>query len=330
MKKTFLIFFFLPFFVSAQNLVPNPSFEVFNACPDTFFPPPTGSNISAANGWYNPGGFTPDYLNPCDTNITDPYFGVPLNQYGFQSARTGVAYAGIITSFLYPTPDSIREYIEATLLDSLRIGKSYAVSFHVSLGEWSTYAANDIGAYFSDTLISLPSNPYTLPYIPQIQNNPFNNPLTDTTLWTEVQDTFIAQGGEQYIIIGNFKNDVNTDTTNLDSVGNPNYSPWSYYYIEDVSVICLNCPVGIDDISIDDKIKIYPNPSPDYVQIKTENISVDKIEVINILGEVVFSQSKLPLNNIHSIDFSDKGKGIYLLKINASNGTIYTKSIIIN
>jgi len=301
--------------------VPNPSFEVFNACPDTNF-----GNINSANFWFNPSGFSPDYLNSCDTNVVYPYYGVPLNMYGFQFARTGVAYAGIILSYLYGG-DSIREYIEAKLIDSLLEGKRYSVSFYVSLGDSSSYSANDIGVFFSNALISS-SSPYTLPFIPQIQNNPFLNPLYNKIGWTEVHDTFIAQGGEQYILIGNFKNDANTDTTNLPD-GNPNYSPYAYYYIDDISVICLDSTGGIGDFSIDDKINIYPNPSHDYVQIKTENIFINKIEILNLLGEIIFSQS-LHLNTTYSIDFSDKGKGIYFLKINASNGTIYTKSIIIN
>jgi hypothetical protein len=310
-KKFLLLFYSLLFSanVFGQNLVPNPSFEVFSACPDTFVGS-GGSNLSACNFWMNPGGFTPDYLNGCDTNIANPRYGVPINQYGFQYAKTGTAYSGVISSYLY-TGDSVREYIEVKLLDSLIAGKNYLVSFFVSLADRSRYAANDIGVFFSDTLISMSSYPYPLPFTPQIQNNPFSNPLTDTTNWIEIKDTFTAQGGEQYILIGNFKNDANTDTTNID-VTNPDTDPWAYYYIDYVSV-SLDSTIGINELpNQNSKLQLFPNPTQGQFAVSSPGLAGKTLYIYNTLGEIILQQFIHSANQQFRIS---AGAGVYFVEL---------------
>src|SRR5690554_3199107 len=192
----------------AQNLVPNPSFETYSQCPDpaTLDPMPNDM-MELATGWNNPTGYTPDYFHAC-VNLPNS-FGVPTNGYGSQDARTGNAYAGLIT--MYGETEA-REYIQTELTESLIAGKQYLVTFYVCLGKVCTYAANNIGAYFSNTSVSV-SHSWVLPYIPQISNNPFTNPLTNMVGWTEVSGVFTAVGGEQYMIIGNFNSYASTDTT---------------------------------------------------------------------------------------------------------------------
>src|SRR5690554_283943 len=171
----------------AQNLVPNPSFETYSQCPDPATVDPMPDNmIDLATGWNNPTGYTPDYFNAC---VEDTFNSnnVPYTWAGFQHARTGNGYAGIISMI----ETEGREYIQTELTESLIAGKQYSVTFYVSLCEISTYAANNIGAYFSDTPVSV-SHSWVLPYTPQISNNPFTNQLTDTLGWTEVSGVFTA------------------------------------------------------------------------------------------------------------------------------------------
>ena len=59
------------------------------------------------------------------------------------------------------------------------------------------------------------------------------------------------------------------------------------------------------------KPNIYPNPSNGIVKINTENEVA--INVIDILGKVVYSNNKINKNSI--MDFSDLQKGIYVLQI---------------
>lgn len=79
----------------------------------------------------------------------------------------------------------------------------------------------------------------TLSTLPYSVGNPFpiNNQslfhsdsiLTDTVNWIKLSTSFIADSAYQYLIIGNFYDDNNTDTLSVNNIGNV-----GYYYIDDV------------------------------------------------------------------------------------------------
>lgn len=90
-------FVLFSFFAKTQlNLVPNPSFEIYDTCPyNEFNPVYSGVDaICRAIPWfqhnspnpYNCGGST-DFFHACNGSV-------PLNIDGFQNARTGFGYAG--------------------------------------------------------------------------------------------------------------------------------------------------------------------------------------------------------------------------------------------
>ena len=243
---------FLQIDLKGQNLVPNGDFEVYDTCPNN------GGQISYSTPWYSPTTATPDYLNQCST-----IFSVPFNPGGYQYARTGVAYAGIACYF-YPSFSSYREYIQVQLTDSLIAQKKYCITFYVNLADThsSTYnivAITEIGLYLSDNSISS-SFQLPLPFIPQI-TSPTNVYLSDTANWVEVSGNYIAQGGEKFITIGNFKNDTLINTT---TIVNNNGIPLAYYYIDDVSVVdCTG--VGVTELGIRNIPKPCnrpPHPNP--------------------------------------------------------------------
>src|SRR3972149_1459638 len=91
-----------------------------------------------------------------------------------------------------------------------------------------------MGLYLSKTQIYEPIY-WNLPYIPQVESL---NIITDIKNWTLISGEYIAVGGEKYLTIGNFRNDANTQRDTI----NPN-APWwnsAYYYIDDVSVYCVD------------------------------------------------------------------------------------------
>jgi OOP family OmpA-OmpF porin len=80
----FYLIFFSPAFAVAQiNLVPNPSFEIYNTCPNS------GGQITYATGWFTATLGSPDYFNSCSAG-----YGVPSNGFGYSNAQDGNAYAG--------------------------------------------------------------------------------------------------------------------------------------------------------------------------------------------------------------------------------------------
>jgi gliding motility-associated-like protein len=216
-----LLLFVLGLTVEAQNLVPNPSFEIDTACPVV------GLALIFAPPWTNPSGGTPDYFNPCATIISGN--SVPQNSYGYQFAHTGKAYAGIGT--YVSTWHNFREYMQVELNDSLLPNQDYCIGFYVCLGKNFQYATNGFSAYFSKFQVNQ-STTLVLPYIPQF--NYKGSVISDSVNWTLISGNFIAKGGEKYLLIGNFNNDANTDTALI----KPSGVGWQEagYYIDDVYV----------------------------------------------------------------------------------------------
>jgi gliding motility-associated-like protein len=236
--------------LQAQNLVPNPGFEEYNACP--YSPPtpngylpniaysPAYDSFPTVLGWVNPLlSSTPDYFNICDTIING--HGVPFNVEGYQLAHTGEAYTGIYTYVHQQDAlDDYREYIEAKILQPLIVGHKYMISFYVSptasqIVFGSPVFVDKIGAYLSDSMINA-DPPYQDAYIsvtPSIES-PQGVYISDTSGWTKISGIYTAQGGEQWITLGHFLNGPQTDSFLVNYEDSDEYS---YIYIDDVCVM---------------------------------------------------------------------------------------------
>jgi gliding motility-associated-like protein len=232
------IFFSITLFsIGQQNLVPNPSFEVHTSCPDS------PGDIQLATPWFQPSilNSSTDLFDEC---ATISLLSVPFNGGGFQYARSGASYSGIV---VWENGLEVREYIEVKLTEPLQKDKTYCVEFYVSLSDTSNYGISNIGAYFSaDSIFHDPNITPVLPFVPQVNNT--NGPILEKNNWVLVNGTFIANGQEQLLTIGNFSTNSNTS---YQFIGDPGDVDGAYYYIDDVSVRCCNennCEASIDSI----------------------------------------------------------------------------------
>jgi hypothetical protein len=298
--------------IQAQNLVPNPSFEEFDPCPNAVY------EISYCQGWNSYGGSS-DYFNSCAGNSI---VGVPYNFGGFQPAASGDAYCGIAT---YISPvilgfSNYREYIGEMLQTNLIIGTKYYVSLKLNCSNISTLgpnncASNNIGVKFSNT-------PYNVTmkviYGPQINLNTIS---PDTLNWKRVFGSFIADSAYKYIIIGNFFDYINTDTLilNTDSL-----CLGAYYYIDDVcvstdSLFTANYSyIEINEFDILPLINIYPNPASYYLNIDFPTlISSYEIEIFDDLGRELLKQEIFERHSMLKIN--DFAVGLLFIKISFNN-----------
>ena len=191
-----------------------------------------------ALGWgnlINGGGGTPDFFHPCCSFPL--YCGVPQNtaNYSFQYPHSGNAYSGIqvVTSLQI---NYSREYIQSKLNKGLSSGHSYCVNFYTSLTDNSPAYIKPLGAYFDDGSVSAPSQFGLAAVTPQVYNSLVQ--LNDTLNWMKIEGSFFASGTEEYITIGNFFTDSNSD---IEIIGTPT-SWFAIYYIDDVSVIDVSLP----------------------------------------------------------------------------------------
>ncbi len=231
--KLFLILLFCFKITLSQNLVPNGSFELFLDCPDA------GAQIYKSIGWFQPVknfglnvniSSSSDYFNSCSLNSD---ISVPNNGAGIQFAKTGIAYAGIGLALQDGT--DYREYIATSLTQPLIKGRTYEVSFEINLADLSSIASNSIGVYFSqDSIFSTNFN--HINFIPQIESNGVF--IDNQTDWLQINRSFVAHGFEKFLLLGNFKD---SSSIQIKLINGLNPIKGAYYYIDDVSVICLDC-----------------------------------------------------------------------------------------
>ncbi len=92
----------------------------------------------------------------------------------------------------------------------------------------------------------------------------------------------------------------------------------------------LNCELSTGEITKNESFKMFPNPAKDVVHFYDENIKEDiLVEVIDMVGQVVYQETLKLNNNRNSVDTSKLPKGVYVLKFKTTNGTI-TKKLIKN
>ncbi len=74
-------------------------------------------------------------------------------------------------------------------------------------------------------------------------------------------------------------------------------------------------------------IRVYPNPTPDYITIQAGNNIMKEIQLMEVQGRIIQTISSIGQTQ-NVIDMSGLSAGIYFLQITLSNDTIVTKKII--
>ena len=232
-------------FASTQetgNLVYNPSFEEHSQCPQRI---DALGVMRGVDAWWQPTRGSSDYFHPCGGRECQ----VPRNKMGVQEPHSGDAYCGI-----YCSQQDYREYLQTELREPLKGGRRYRVAFHVSLADKAPHAVATLGALLTEFRIDdstmgimmqremtdmgiLEQQSIATWLTPQVQN-PKDSVLDDRKGWTEVCDTLTAEGGERFLTIGNFADFNHSTVVDLHNVAA--VLQGAYYYIDDVSVVCLD------------------------------------------------------------------------------------------
>ena len=230
-------------YAQSENWVENGSFEDYLFLPRRI---EALGVLSAVEAWYQPTGGSADYYH----GAAGRECGIPANKLGYQPAYDGRAYCGI-----YCSKDVYREYLQSELVRPLEAGRTYRLSFYVSLSEYSNVAVATLGALFSaervtDTAKGIlmhrtsaqlaPGVVQTVSsfYQPQVQNAASRR-LDSTQRWQRVSGEFVAEGGERFITLGNFCAASQSNVGEADSL--TGLLAGAYYYIDSVTLHCLDC-----------------------------------------------------------------------------------------
>ena len=289
---------FFQFNAIAQNLVPNPSFEEHDGCPNTFF------NLSYVNDWFPING-SPDYFNRCSNHG----FGIPYNVEGMQETflQNGDAYIGEAFN-IYQMNQS--ELICVQLLQPLIIGRQYFFSMNASpennYNNRPGCFCNKIGFNLStfkpdesngNVLWSLNFSSTTFAY---------DSIIDDTTIWYNIKSAIIADSAYRYISIGVFY-----PKDSLNWLCRDSQSYYTYTYIDDVcvsldSTICYTknkeLPTSLFTVSYSNGELIVAG-GRDYEMVN--------VTCYSILGQIIFHYSGTERRWVRNF-----AKGIYIVIIN--------------
>jgi hypothetical protein len=203
------------------NLVINPGFE--DTIPFVQGPVALQSMIPP---WfvYQP---TPDYYNQM-YSITAVFSRDSVAGVKTCIPHTGFGFVG---AFLMVKSVNGQEYFGGKLSSSMKSNRRYCIEYFLKRATpvygTESWASDGFGIYFMKDS-STSAGWETPPYIPQIKN-PDGNVIYDTT-WIAMGGSFIAQGGERFFIVGNFKD---ADETVFDP---PSQYASTYYFFDDFSV----------------------------------------------------------------------------------------------
>lgn len=281
----------LPAILSAQNnenLVDNGGFEASTGKAKKL------GQIDMATGWKSPTGARADlYL----TDSKMPEIAVPTNAHGKEEPKEGENYAGIVGfSFGDKVP---RTYVMAKLKTPLKKDMKYCVSFYVSLSEDSKYASNQIGANLSKKEFGTDQKSAIIDKTHILQEN--NKVFNAFYGWEKVCGTFVADGGEKYITIGNFTSNEDTKKeTNKKSSEVKNQQIAAYYYIDDVVVTLISedapCDCGGQEDANAASATIYQKA----IVIKDRATPKEKIEAQGVY--FAFGKDKITQQGMAALD----------------------------
>ncbi len=233
-KMKYILFLFLFLFIStysySQNLVMNPSFE-------------GDTNIICQRGGFEDGD-VPYWSQLYSGDYFTKKCCCPLK---YKSPRSGYGFVGIYTASNYIVPGtgirySAREYLIGKLSEPLLPNIQYNVSFWVkpsnniyeAIESWTS--SNISLAFVKDTAEIRLSNiqEYSLRKLPEHITNDKGD-IMEYVDYTKVEGCYKAQGGEKYIVIGNFRNDSFTTLVPL-TTKSISFNNLAFFLIDDVMV----------------------------------------------------------------------------------------------
>jgi len=271
--------------------------------------------VQFATGWskYSAAISTPDYYNACVPS--NGWGDVPKTAYHYQpDHRNCNAYMALVTWYFNTV--NYREQIGIQLTQPLTIGQKYFVSFYtVMVGatdgiEYYESPSNNIGLRLT-TLSYNGVNPAPIDNFAHIRSVAV---ISDTVNWTRISSSIVADSAYNYVMLGSFYDDNNTDTTTLNCGTCFNW--YSYYLIDDVcvstdSILCnggtdtIPCTTSIRELNTNQRINVYPNPTTGKFTVQG---ATGEIEVYDLFGRKVLATKET------EIDMSTFSRGIYFIK----------------
>lgn len=314
---TFLSFLRTPYSLTAQNLIPNPGFESLLYDCDA-----SGVDASALEQWIQPYcGYMAEYYNRCNDSQNSFTHGIPNNRWGNQEAFEGDGYISIHTYDQF-IPFQLRSYPSVTLSAPLEGGVEYCFNLHANLAGMSAFGTINMQAIFLPQYPTTCAGEDTTDWVFNAQVNLLTNDV-DTTNWMSLSDSFVAEGGELFLTIGDFTNRLAPDTLFIG--WSSTWEQQAIYFIDALRLERCDA-IGIIETA-DEAIQLYPNPAHDHLQVTLPaTLLGGQLMVYDALGSV--QMQRTVTSNRMELDLTDMAAGVYLLRI-AKGDELITRTFVL-
>ena len=302
----------------AQNIVTNPDFEDYNTLPDSW------DQWNRCNNWLNPASVpsssfygNPDYFH---LNGSGPVQlpGVPP---AYVQAYSGDAIMGILT--YHASSTDARDYLMNPLTSPMVVGGYYEVIMQVSNGESNhgyVYGTDNLGVHFSVDPIPTQTSFTNINRTPQA----FVDSVLWVDEWTEVKFIIQADSAYEYLTIGNFFPDSQTNAQLI--LTGPLPFQGAYYFLDSIVVNRIDVS-DVNELKFQE-LNIFPNPTTEELQIDLGEgyDGALRVSLIDGQGRTVLSES-IEMKSQHSIklEVADFARGNYTLIVNAGEQQLSRK-----
>jgi hypothetical protein len=216
---------------------------------------------------------------------------------------------------------------------------SYDLGFYYLLdknGNFLNTKSNQSCASNPPTYIQIPFDSYQINFWNSDPNPPFCFPgatnrnynailsKTDYSMSTCNYTTFTCNfpgvtvsKGDSSISIYSF-----IPTINNTGASTPLVSNFIFTILEDACGLSF-----VNELSANNLIRLFPNPSKNSISIESENTLIDEIEIVNVIGKTI-KKWHLPGSISANVDISGFQEGVYFIKLYNQNKFIGIKKIL--
>ena len=316
-------------------LTVNPIYNVNN--PQTIC---QGGSYSIGTSTYTTAGTyanTLQSVNGCDSIVTtvltvNPIYNVNNSQticFGDSYTINGHTYT---TSGTYTDLFQTINGCDSTVVTSLTVRANIVVSNPQTICQGSSYTIG-LNTYttagtYQDLLTSVNGCDSTVNTILTVNNPTLNTNVSisadnhtlsslennATYQWVNCANNFVFIGGA-----------TNQDFT---PIANGNYAVILTSLtcnVSDTSNCFTISNVGIENLSAKTGISIFPNPTKSNFEIKANNTTIERIQIFNAEGKLIFEQK--PIQNTIEIDAQKWSDGVYWIEIYTEQGIVHEKIV---
>ncbi|MEQ6119937.1 OmpA family protein [Reichenbachiella sp. MALMAid0571] len=270
----------------STNLIKNPGFEIFRFKPIPIVNKGHSSAEELVADWTSPDNGTPDYYSEIRRVRDVPsHISVGANTKGENS------YMGII---LYHSPSTqyltYSEHLQTRLAKQLVKDQVYCIKLDILLSQNSGFYIDQFDALFTEAPIKIEANTFQTTNHHKVE---FNKALNNRNKWKRLCASYISDGSEKYLTIGNLQKnkDMNKVSIKPYQKSSLDINESAYYLIDNVE---------LTPVSSRQKCECGDPQIPQVTRKRTvsdfDSLVITNIEEVSIGDQIILNKVQFQFN----------------------------------